>query len=314
MQYNEEMIRDYLLRKIARKNKRISGCLKQVVKSNRGSYNIGFNEILGFFAGGLDGVAMSQIFEHMDINQTKRYAPYHYFDIDTLNSYDTYLQTILGETDGVAYRAGHYKATANDFHRGFASAKGLWRENIRKKSEVNGYYNYNNPITIMRTIKDGYRVISPKKPMTDEQFAKKYNESDCARELNAYLQMKHHGIDVYAQQEQEETIETETYKFVYRGRHLELDVISKEYYADIDGNGLTSITAESEEGRLYTTICNDGRVYKGDLYDFDGNIVQVDGGGQVFYENKNFYNNFRAKHAEKPAEYKENEEGQMYLF
>ena len=314
MQYNEDMMRDYLLRKIARKNKRISGCLKQVVKSNRGSYNIGFNEILGFFAGGLETDAMRQIFDHMDRNQTKRYAPYNYFDIDTLNSYDTYLQTILSETDIVAHRNGHYRATAVDFHKGFASAKSVWRENIRKSNASNGYYNYTRPITIARTVQNGYRVFAPKKPMTDEQFAKKYNENECAKELYAYLEMKHHGIDVYAKPVAVDETQQETYSFKYRGLPLTLDVISKEYYTDIEGTALTSITAEGKEGRLYTTIYNDGRVYNGDLYDFDGNVVQVDGGGQVFYENKNFYANFKAKQTERPANYKEDADGQMHLF
>ena len=313
MQYNEDMIRDYLLRRIARKNKRISGCLKQVVKSNRGSYNVGFNEILGFFAGGLDGSTMTQIFDHMDRNQTKRFAPYNYFDIDTLNSYDTYLQTILTETDLVAHANGHKWSTAQDFHRGFASAKSIWREGMRKSSHSNGYYNSSRPVTVVKGKSNGYTVLNPKKTMTEEQFAKKYNEGECAKQLYAYLQMKHYGIDVYAKEDQE-PVEREKYSYIYRGRLLKLDVLKKEYYTDIHGSGLTSITAEGREGRLYTTNYNDGRVYDGDLYDLDGRLVQVDGGGQVFYENKNFYDSFRTKHTEKPAEYKEDEEGQMYLF
>lgn len=315
MQYNEDMIRDYLLRRIARKNKRISGCLKQVVKSNRGSYNVGFNEILGFFAGGLDGTTMTQIFDHMDRNQTKRFAPYNYFDIDTLNAYDTYLQTILSETDLVAHSNGHKWSTAQDFHKGFMSAKSIWREGMRKSNHANGYYNYSRPITVAKGREGGYTVLKPKKPMTEEQFEKKYNEGECAKQLYAYLQMKHYGIDVFAQAEvEQETIEREQYSYIHRGRLLKLDVLKKEYYTDIEGRGLTSITAEGREGRLYTTNYNDGRVYDGDLYDLDGRLVQVDGGGQVFYENKNFYDSFKAKQPEKPAEYKEDEDGQMYLF
>jgi hypothetical protein len=315
MQYNEDMIRDYLLRKIARKNKRISGCLKQVVKSNRGSYNVGFNEILGFFAGGLDGTTMTQIFDHMDRNQTKKYAPYNYFDIDTLNSYDTYLQTILTETDLVAHSNGHKWSTAQDFHKGFAVAKSVWREGMRKSTHANGYYNYSKPVSVVKGRQGGYTVLSPKKPMTEEQFEKKYNEGECAKQLYAYLQKKHYGIDVLVEAEVEkEPIEREKYSYIHRGRLIKLDVLKKEYYTDIEGRGLTSITAEGREGRLYTTNYNDGRVYDGDLYDLDGRLVQVDGGGQVFYENKNFYDSFRAKHQEKPEEYKEDEDGQMYLF
>ncbi len=316
-QFNQDMIRDYLLKRIAKKNKRISGALKEVVKSNRGSYNNGFNEILGFFANGLNGETMTQIFEHIEENQSKRYSPYHYFDVDTLNAYDTYLQRILTETDVVAYGLGHKKTTASDFHRGFAEAKSVWRSLAREKSSKNGYYNSSKPITVVETRRNGVTELSPKKPLIDEQFAKKYDEVECSKELYAYLQMKHKGIDVSTPVEQPK--EREQYSFDYRGRTLRLEVISKEYYTDIEGRGLTSITAEGREGRLYTTNYNDGRVYNGDLFDFDGNLVQVDGGGQVFYENKSFYDAFKSKKGRtattsEESQYKEDEDGQMYLF
>ena len=317
MQYNEDMIRDYLLKRIARKNRRISGALREVVKSNRGSYNNGFNEILGFFANGLNGETMTQIFEHIENNQTKRYSPYHYFDIDTLNAYDTYLQRILTETDVVAYGLGHKKTTASDFHRGFAEAKSVWRDLAREKSSKNGYYNASRPVSVVKGKRNGITVLSPKKPLTDEQFAKRYNEGECAKQLYAYLEMKHRGRDVFAPVE--EAKKREVYRFDYRGRTLELDVLEKDYYTDIEGRGLISITAEGREGRLYTTNYNDGRVYDGDLYDLDGNLVQVDGGGQVFYENKNFFDTFKAKRTKAPAveeetQLKEDADGQMYLF
>ena len=317
MQYNEDMIRDYLLKRIAKKNRRISGALKEVVKSNRGSYNNGFNEILGFFANGLNGDTMMQIFDHIESNPTKRYSPYHYFDIDTLNAYDTYLQKILTETDVVAYALGHKRSTASDFHKGFAEAKSVWRGLAREKSSKNGYYNASRPVTVVKTRKNGITMLSPKKPLTDEQFAKKYNEGECAKELYAYLQMKHRGIDVYAPTE--EPKKRDIYRFDYRGRTLELDILEKDYYTDIEGRGLTSIVAEGREGRLYTTNYNDGRVYNGDLFDLDGELVEVDGGGQVFYENKNFYDAFKAKKGKtaqvsEEGQYKEDEDGQMYLF
>ena len=319
MQYNEDMIRDYLLRRISKKNRRISGALREVVKSNRGSYNTGFNEILGFFANGLNGETMTQIFEHIEANPTKRYSPYHYFDIDTLNAYDAYLQKILTETDVISYGLGHKRSTASDFQKGFAEAKGDWRRLARERSTKNGYYNASRPVTVVKGRRNGVTVLSPKKPLTDEQFAKRYNEGECAKELYAYLSMKHRGVDVYAPVEDATPAKKrDVYRFDYKGKILELDVLSKEYYTDIEGRGLISITAEGREGRLYTTNYNDGRVYDGDLYDLDGELVQVDGGGQVFYENKNFYDAFKAKKGKsvsaEEAQYKEDEDGQMYLF
>ncbi len=336
MQYNEEMLRAYLLRRVARKNRRISGALKQVVKSNKGSYNNGFNEILSFFCDGLNTETMNEIFNHIENNQKKRYAVYHYFDVDTLNAYDTYLQRILTETDVAAYNVGHKFATASDFSRGFKEAKSVWRGLCRERSSKNGYYNISRPVKTAKTVRDGITVLDPKKPMSDEQFAKKYDETECAKELFAYLEMKHHGRDVTAklttepspkQEVKKEVVskknetptqakKPEIYMFKYKGEVIPLEVIEKDYFVDEQGTGVTKIVAEGKEGRLYTTHYPDGAIYEGDLYDYDYRLVEVDGGGQVFYPSKvNTVSAIKEKHT-KPKKTKEEiaiENGQMYF-
>lgn len=316
-QFNEEMIRDYLLKSIAKKNRRISGALKEVVKSNRSSYNNGFNEILGFFTSGLNGNTMLQIFEHIDNNSTKRYSPYHYFDIDTLNAYNEYLKTILSETDVAAYLFGHKRSTASDFQRGFAEAKRTWRELANEKSSKNGYYNLGRPVGVVTVRSAGVTVLSPKKPLTDEQFNKRYNETECVNELRAYLEYKYNSKETSASGR--DVKKRDVYSFFYRGRPLELEVLERDYYTDIEGSRLTSITAEGKEGRLYTTNYDDGKVYEGDLYDKNGNLIEANAGGQIFYENKSYYQALKAKKVDvvqvsEDEQYLEDENGQLSIF
>lgn len=331
MQSNDIMIRDYLLKRIARKNRRLSGALRDVVKSNRGAYNIGFNEILGFFANGLNGDVMLQIFSHIEANPSKRFAPYNYFDIDTLYSYDVYLQRILTETEMNARRAGHKWSNASDFINGFYETKSAWRRMLHESTAKNGYYNARRPVGVVRTFLNGKNVLSPKKTLTDEQFAKKYNENECVLALDSYIEMKHIPKKVFFDSEkqpktiEEETItfcDVETYTYQYCGDTFKLEVIEKDYYVDSNGKSVIKIVAEGKEGRLYTTNYKDGSVYYGDLYDREGLLVEVDGGGQEFYVNKKFYDAFKAKKSGKKnitknkttGKSKDDDDNQIKLF
>ena len=109
----------------------------------------------------------------------------------------------------------------------------------------------------------------------DKKNKLRYLCGRCDTELLAYLEMKHNGRDIFATAEVPK--KRPVYRFEYKGATLELEVLQQKYYTDIEGRGLTSIVAEGREGRLYTTNYNDGRVYDGDLYDRDGNLVEVDG-------------------------------------
>ena len=340
MQYNEDMIRDFLLNRILNKHDRIKGIIESEAKGNRQAFKNNFNDIMRFFANGLDGDVMTQIYEHK-MDHKDRNATYHYFDIDTLVAYNKFLERILFEAGAIAYN--HDKSgriSMKDFLKGFEDAKKVWSSLIRERSSQNGYYNKSKPVGVITTRKKGVTELSPKQPLNNDAFLNKYEgelassfgdvlkDADkkkklrylygrCDTELLAYLEMKHNGRDIFATSEVPK--KRSVYRFDYMGRTLELDIVSQEYYTDIEGKGLTSIVAEGREGRLYTTNYNDGRVYDGDLYDRDGNLVEVDGGGQVFYENKSFLDAIRKrKGVSTPTSdetpYQEGDDGQMFLF
>ena len=291
--YKEEMMRDYLLRKIARNNFRISGYLNNGEKSAKNVYSDGFNEILSFFARGLDTAVMKKIYRHMARTENKHYVPYNYFDLDTLISYDAYLESIFQEVDKITTD----DSSSSKFHKGFNIAKNNWRETRHTPSVNNGYYNYDWPIGLMRSRENGCLQLSPKKALSEEQFEKQYDENECINSLGSYMEFKYNSIDVKNVVDQ--TQKKEIYLFKYNGKTLELEVVDKEYYVDIEGKALTRITAEGMQGRLYTTNYDNGSVYNGDLYDIEGNIVEFDGGGVEFYPNENFYASYIAKNAKK---------------
>jgi hypothetical protein len=311
MQNNETMIRDYLLRCVADRNKRISGCLHSVVKSNRCSYNVGFNEILGFFANGINSEIMTQVFEHMENNPQKKFSAYNYFDIDTLYAYDTYLKSILSETDIVSAMSGHRYATATDFQKGFSVAKSKWADMFKESSQENGYYNARTPVKLAKTLDaDGYTILNPKKAMSEEQFNKKYNKFECKKALVDYLEYRH---NVKNNMRDSQTDVFNYIKYNHNGKTYNLYVIDRKYYCDIEGRGVIQTIAEGREGRLYTSKYNDGSVYEGEyLYDLDGQIVASNEGGEIFYPNKDMFNAVQVE--EETVKHKETEDGQLYLF
>ena len=278
MELNEEKIRAYLLRQIANKNKTIVGMMSNEARSYRNGFNNGFNEILSAFSGGLNTGTMERVFDHIAENPKKSYSAYNYFDIDTLIAYNSYLENIIICVDGVAAGYRHMKPTANDFRTGFKTAKEEFRKYAGK--EGSGYYNTSKPVTLAYTYRNGYKVLDPKKPMSRDAFAKKYNEKDCQDEVNKYLSIRHN--------KESRTIGNHVHEYVYNGKKYLLDVVKKEQYTSDEGYGVTYIEARGAIGTLMGTYFQDGSVYEGDLYDLDGELVEMDGGGEVFYANKNF--------------------------
>lgn len=76
----------------------------------------------------------------------------------------------------------------------------------------------------------------------------------------------------------------ETFTYYYKKRKFVLRVVNKEYYTDIDGYGLTSIEAVGDNCRLMGTFYSSGEAYKGNLYDLDGNFVNIDDGVMFFHK------------------------------
>ena len=275
MEINETMVRDFLLRQIANKNKRLSGMFKTAFASFRRAYNDGFGEILNWFVGG-NQEPMQIIYEHMDRNPKTKLAAYNYFDIPTLISYDKFLGKILQEADIRSKENGHYSVSNSDYSYAFGSAKSWLRGNAYEAET--GFYSRTQPVTLARN-EEGR--LDPRKTMSPQTFEKKYTYTECLRQIDKYNQRQElirNGIDPDAMEE-------ETIEYTYKGKKLTLAIRSKEYYTDAQGSGLTYIKAIGKEGMLIATYDAAGNIYEGDLYDLDGELVFVDGGGAEFFAN-----------------------------
>ena len=309
MAANQDMIRAYLLRNIADKNNIINGLINSAVKSARLDFNTVFNEVLHFFAGGNNTEPLRLILQYNQDNN-KKTPSYQFFDIDTLIAYDEYLGLLIDKIRDVKDRNKHIVASRQDFVDGFVACKRvvmsrkykLESENFvsgnkedRKKVE---HYNPSRPITLM--YKGG--KLYPQRPMTQESFNKKYNVDVCEKEVELYLEEKVAGktgtnhedklvkrgqvAEMVARKQQTKSAQYKDLGYMnyeYKGNNLKLHISKKEYFVDAQGRGVVRIDANNEYGRLFGCYYGDGSVYRGDLFDNDGNVVEIDGGGVVFY-------------------------------
>jgi hypothetical protein len=287
MEYNVDEIRAYLLRMIANKNHRLSGMIDGANKftSNRDpqkakSYHDVFNKVAETFAGRSNTLDLEQIYEHIQANPKSRFNVYNYFDVDTLVAYNEYLTKFLSMVDLRAYECGRRRATMEDFSYGFSEV-GKWLQATAGKEE-SGFYDKMRPMRIAKKRFKDKMIFNPQKPLSQSAFDKKYNAKACEQSLKNYLQDKH-GQKVTSVKD------PEYIEYTYKGESFRLPVVSKEYYTDQDARGVVDIVASGREGRLYRTEYSSGEIYKGDLYDFEGNIVQIDVGGEDFYPNSTYW-------------------------
>lgn len=325
MATNQDMIRAYMLRCIKEKNGEFSRIINSAVKSGNCNFNTKFNEALQFFAGGKNAEPLNLILEY-NKKEGKHLPAYQFFDIDTLISYNGYLELLISKIRAEKTKNRHVVASIGDVDAGMDATKKIvidmkyksgadnfvyGNEDDRKLLE---HYNHARPITLM--YKSG--KLNPEKPMTDTAFDKKYNIDDCVREVELYKKEKSTGqtsqtpqtLQVSkAPQEQVKSTQkrgevakmvaekqkSNTSKYIdlgymdfkYKGNLLKLHINKREFFTDIQGRGIVRIDAENEYGRLFGCYYNDGRVYNGDLYDRDGEVAEVDGGGVMFYPSKN---------------------------
>lgn len=271
---NVDQLRYYLLRDIANKDGRIRGFLTKQVRVGT-SYNDGFNEILHFFAGGKNSQVLDLINEHRGSNESKRFSIYNYFDIDTLIAYNQYLQTIISEVDVATYESGRKTASLADYRKGLAEAQKTF-VNLAGSRE-SGFYNPKKPIGLMYRYKEGKRELFPMKAPAKNILEEKGKYYAYQALLKVYLD----GRRLRNPNAQKNPGQI-SYK--HNGRKFDLNVDKIAYYCDVEGAGLKYIEASAREGRLFGTYRTDGSVYHGDLYDREGMLVEIDGGGEYFYE------------------------------
>lgn len=254
MDFNEEMIRDFLLKRISQCNKRISSIIKEFTVSKNDTYNLYFNEILDFFAG-KDNRVLRLIRENIN-SRKEKFSPYHYFDIDTLYSYYIYLNTIIQDLNADENASGFYYTVKK--------TQKNWYENRTIKSEENGFYDYINPIKEARVLDNGYYKLNPKRHLRDESFFKKYSLSECSQELNAYLSDKYELEEI-----DEEEVELGTFELCKDNQKYMMKIINiKGVYLDEDHYPVKEVKAYNKTlGLCEMYIYENGTIYNGSLYD-----------------------------------------------
>lgn len=283
MKNNELMIRDYLLRTISDKVVLFEGKLSRFRKKGEITYSGFFKELVRFFSNDFDGDEIRKIFYLRNRDTHKNFAIYNYFDIDTLISYNKFLETVLDEIDNNMLEDKRYILEMSDIKSGYESAKKIWKSCEGKPCEKNGFYNKQCPVKCF-VGKDG--VISPRKAYSSAYFNKKYDRHECIKEINSYIMDKHCDKLVNPLGDLEDVYKSsDIYTFNYKGKTIKLLISSRESYFDINGMPVVQIVADGKEGKLFVTNYLNGEIYNGELFDSEGQPLG-ENGGFVFYENR----------------------------
>ncbi|MBQ7351374.1 MAG: hypothetical protein IJW59_00695 [Clostridia bacterium] len=273
----DEILREYLLRLVSDNNRVISGMMSSAFKSNRQAFAIAFDDIYEAFVS-KKNLEWQRIKEDRE-SVHPSYKPYQYFDIDTLYAYKLYLDKVIEFADKRAYGGGRRLMNAKEFSNGVKDAS-FWLHDPNIPLEEKGYYNKTSPVSAVW--KKG--SLSPKKALTGDAFREKCGKYNCEGLLQEYVENKH--SKKRPDNSEFEIKADEIITFMYNGNKLTLNVDEKDYFVSRKGEGLTAIKASCPVGVLFGTYMTSGQVYYGDIFDLDGNLVEVNGGGEQFYPTK----------------------------
>lgn len=162
MEYvDSELLRKFVRRKIAEKNKLFGGMTKGFRAESVDIRKM----INSYFANG--SYWLKAIYEDID-KHGKDIAPYNYFDLDTLIAYDAYLGKVVENAEVNMYKNTRYYCVPNDF---LYSLKVMTPKFFRetKPSQETGYYTASNPI---RPLKDKSGNITYERTPTADWMSK----------------------------------------------------------------------------------------------------------------------------------------------
>lgn len=290
MELNDATIRDVLLRNIADRNKRIASIVGAICGGKGKEYSNCFSNMLRAFVGN-NRQAMNNI-EEIAESFGGRYAPYHFFDNDTLWAYDCFLGVLINELWGK-------RLTPADLDRAFNKAGQYMLQH--SGSARSNYYNADRPITCAKKETVKGKEFAPRKPLTEKDFLKKYGVSSasCVGEVQKHFlgkkNMTTHSkatspvagegrVDSSHTTSQDASERNNTIRYMYKGIECILRINSVVNYF---GNGdipVQYIEASSEDGsRLFTTRTLNNTVYNGALYDRNTLEFVPEESGEIFY-------------------------------
>ena len=300
MEINYKQLRDYLLREVSSTNKFIMGILNSDARSNRDIFNNAFNEILDIFFGCKNSSIRSEILYDSSKRATK-YSPYSYFDVNTLICYRLFLQKLFEFSKDESRRHHRTWAIAPDLTVGLKDVR-LWLVN-NAYTESSGYYNSIKPVSLEYTVRGGQTILNPRKALSEQSFNDRYDRRECETMYREYMEnhpfiKKYDESSLISLDSDMSSLEIDPYKYIenritgngifyhYNGKNIELSILHRQYFTDENGGSVIKLVATSKEGTLYGAYYKDGTVYSGDLYNAKGAIVELNGGGEEFYESK----------------------------
>lgn len=279
MELNEASIRDVLLRNIADRNKSIASIIGAIHGGKNKEYSNSFTSIVRAFVGN-NRSAMNRI-EGIVEEFDGKYAPYHFFDNDTLWAYDCYLGVLINniwgknltpaELDRAFNKAGQYMIK----HSGTASSN---------------FYNADKPITCVKKETAKGRVYAPRKPLSEKEFVKKYGVSStsCVNDVQKHFMWKKGRLATTKKSADKSPVieDFQTIKYKYNGKMCTLIVDSQKDYLGEGGVPIKVIKASGKEGVLFTTRTASGKRYNGTIYTSNGNVARNVESGETFYPSK----------------------------
>lgn len=307
MELNEASIRDILLRNISDRNKTLASIIGAIHCGNGKEYSNSFTSILRAFVGN-NRNAIADI-EAVCEKYDGKYAPYHFFDNDTLWAYDGYLGVLINDVWGK-------KLTPAELDRAFNKAGQFMLKHSGTASS--NFYNADKPITCAKKDTPNGKVYIPSKPLTEKQFVKKYGvtSTSCVNDIQKHF-MWGRGRLATSKSIEPKQNDFGVMRYNYNGHICELRVNSVKHYRGEDGVPVSVVTASSKDGVLYTTRTVDGKRYNGALYELDSwDVARDEESGEIFYpskalEIKNYVDKPQKEHPDKFDHY---DDDQMSFF
>ncbi|MBE5736171.1 MAG: hypothetical protein E7356_02280 [Clostridiales bacterium] len=190
MDFDEKMLREYLLREIADCNSKLKPLIWRVVKDGDSpSYQALKNEIKsGFVDRSKPSEESMQRIDDYRNSTGRNYSAYYFFDLKTLTSYYVYLKTIL---EGCLVQNLRNFGAEEEYDykklRGAAKyVKDMYRRLPGHKC-TGGYSSY-SPVSLAYKYEGGVYVLDPYKPLTEEKFNSLYNRNDAEEMFEKYLE------------------------------------------------------------------------------------------------------------------------------
>ncbi len=281
-----DVLRKYMLRRIADKNKLFSGQTSKFLDDAK----LLRNDMYSRFAGG--SKYLGEIYADIESRGTKM-APYNYFDLDTLISYDRFFECVLNCAKTNKSVANRYYYKAMDFDRAINRDVPRYFDAYSGKKE-SGYYNRECPIILFQ--KDGRLAFSrtPDKKSFEEKYPLWYLNnllSDYNRErFSERITRANTAVEAI-----EDTLDSmeDDLDDLYPGQMVcgkEYRVFDNKSYLGDSDYPIQYVRGSSLDGRVevvgYVNI--EGDEYIGRVYDFDGNVLceSVDSGLDYYVDGK----------------------------